>query len=333
MFEKVAHNFSLNLNDSRLLKYIKLYLNTDDFDDEKRKEFGLNVSQFTACSFKDRQCDTHKELKRLWMYENGNCWQFNSPAVNSSLKETYNGVEFGLDLTIRLENQNKFISKETYSQGLIVYIHNHSFSPLRTEKAEIFVETGKKTFIGIKRIFNYKMPSPYSECIDLTNYKSDLYDYIKSNRTYRQADCLRMCRQKIYINKCKCNLLTGDFNYLNPSLKTCNVMDSDCIENLYSNHSREECEKNSCPLECDSIEYDLKVSSLVLPQKQTIARLVVYYHSLEYTFIKESAQTTQIELFANIGGTLGLFISASIFTLFEIIEVLILVLQALFGPL
>ena len=58
--------------------------------------------------------------------------------------------------------------------------------------------------------------------------------------------------------------------------------------------------------------------------------LIVFYPALEYTFIRESPQMTELGLFADIGGTLGLFISASIFTLFEIIEILVLVLKVLF---
>ena len=56
------------------------------------------------------------------------------------------------------------------------------------------------------------------------------------------------------------------------------------------------------------------------------ASINVFYTSLEYTVIAETPQTT---LFTQLGGSLGMFISFSVFTLFEAIEIIILILYAL----
>ena len=122
------------------------------------------------------------------------------------------------------------------------------------------------------------------------------------------------------------------------SVKYCsNLSELACTDNLYFIHDREECEKSSCPLECTSVDYDLSVSSLVysnsLSEKNSdfssTVHLIVYYSTLEYTFINETPQTTELGLFASIGGTLGIFISLSLFTVFEFVEILILVIHAL----
>jgi len=60
--------------------------------------------------------------------------------------------------------------------------------------------------------------------------------------------------------------------------------------------------------------------------------LRVFYPSLEYTEITETPQTTIFDLFTQIGGSLGLFISFNVFTLFELAEILILILHALLKP-
>jgi hypothetical protein len=130
----------------------------------------------------------------------------------------------------------------------------------------------------------------------------------------------------------------NDYLNVNPKAKYCsNLSELACADNLYFIHDREECEKVSCPLECNSVDYDLSVSSLVYSNSlsernsdfSSTVHLIIYYYTLEYTFISESPQTTELGLFASIGGTLGIFISLSLFTVFEIVEILILVINAL----
>ena len=50
----------------------------------------------------------------------------------------------------------------------------------------------------------------------------------------------------------------------------------------------------------------------------------IYYPSLQYTLITEKEKTSIADLFSQMGGALGLFVSFSIFTLFEFMELLIL---------
>ena len=57
--------------------------------------------------------------------------------------------------------------------------------------------------------------------------------------------------------------------------------------------------------------------------------LWIYYPSLDYTLITESPKTTVTELFTQIGGSLGLFVSFSVFTIFEFIEIFLLIMHSL----
>ena len=339
MFENVAQQNGIRPNDTNIWKYAKLFSQNPLHDKEKKKSFGLNLSQF-ECKFADNPCDMKTDFEWLWMYNYGNCWQFNSGLgkLTSNLKQTYNGLDLGLDLKVSLHQlENKYISQDGFLQGLIVFVHNNSFSPNGMEKSQRFVKPGEKTFIAVKRTFTHKKPSPYSQCIDLSGFSSDLYDLITSNRTYRQLDCFKLCRQKLYIQKCGCNIF-NDYLNVDSNVKYCsNLSELACTDNLYFIHDREECEKVSCPLECNSVDYDLSVSSLVysnsLNEKNSdfssTVHLIIYYSTLEYTFINESPQTTELGLFASIGGTLGIFISLSLFTVFEFVEILILVIHAL----
>jgi formate hydrogenlyase subunit 3/multisubunit Na+/H+ antiporter MnhD subunit len=63
--------------------------------------------------------------------------------------------------------------------------------------------------------------------------------------------------------------------------------------------------------------------------KSTSASFTVYYPSLQYEQISESPKTQIIDLFTQVGGALGMFVSFSIFTLFEFMEIFLLILKDL----
>jgi len=95
------------------------------------------------------------------------------------------------------------------------------------------------------------------------------------------------------------------------------------------------CVSQQCPLECDSVHYALKNSvgstrsQPYLEGAQQFTSMVVYYSSLEYTQITETPQTTLVNLLSQVGGSLGMFVSFSVFTLFEVIEGFVLLVFAL----
>ena len=112
--------------------------------------------------------------------------------------------------------------------------------------------------------------------------------------------------------------------------------------NLFKKSNVDDSCSTLCPLECDSVEYNLLVSSANYPsfssylvygkyfenmtfeelQKKSIA-ISIFYSDLSYIYIGESVKTLVIDLFSNIGGTLGLFVGVSMLSLIEIVEILI----------
>jgi len=72
-----------------------------------------------------------------------------------------------------------------------------------------------------------------------------------------------------------------------------------------------------------SLRKDFETTSLTDEKaRRSFAILNVYYDSLTYTELTESPQMDIIALLASIGGNLGLFLGVSIFSLFEVIQVL-----------
>ena len=206
-----------------------------------------------------------------------------------------------------------------------VFVHNRTLRP-RFLSEGINAKTGDLTNIVIKRTFVENTPSPYTQCSDLTYYSSELYDHIiKSKRTYRQKDCFDLCRQKNIISKCNC-FFTG-YDNLNSNVRPClNTTDIGCYR--YVNIDAVTCASDFCPLECNSIEYDLSVSSLI-SWDQSLVEIRVYYPQLEYTLLQVTPAMTLSSLIANLGGIMGLIVSLSFFSLLEIVELFVLILQSL----
>ena len=152
------------------------------------------------------------------------------------------GKDFGVTLAwFPVINLNKFVT--TGARGLVVFVHNTTFKP----NEGVFIEAGKMTYISVKRKIKQKYPSPYSDCIDLNTYKSDLFDYIKkSNKSYRRKDCIELCIQKKIIDECKCYFTAYDD--MKTDARPClSLSDLGCLEESYDNFTLETYQRNSVP--------------------------------------------------------------------------------------
>jgi hypothetical protein len=298
------------------------------------------IGSQVLCTFDDEMCSS-ADFKPYFDVNLGNCVQFNS-GDGVKLKESVrSGSKNGFYIQYMLnENLNKFSS--IYSEGLKVFIHNNSLPP--SEASSVIVQPSKSSLVSIERTFIHKQAYPYSECIDLAKFSSEFYKIlIRSNRVYRQEDCFYLCLQKRIIQNCGCY----DLNYLkidgsSPCLDKEEHLCTVNQYNLFKKSNVDDSCSTLCPLECDSVEYNLLVSSANYPsfssylvygkyfenmtfeelQKKSIA-ISIFYSDLSYIYIGESVKTLVIDLFSNIGGTLGLFVGVSMLSLIEIVEILI----------
>jgi hypothetical protein len=244
---------------------------------------------------------------------------------------------------------------------LRIYIHNQSVSPISSES--INVRVGQETTVTIKKTFSHRTPYPYSSCIDLTTFKSELYTATineKSSKEYRQIDCFNLCLQRMIIKNCNC--FHPRFNRLSSSNPCHSLADLECIgqqENEFKDEKLNECLKE-CPLECMKQTFDLQVSSLDYPTVEDYELLKkdedyfkgveksvgdnitsfddyrshfllinIFYPYLQYTEITEMPKTSIIELISNMGGSMGIFLGFTLFSLFEVSEVLCLIVYKL----
>lgn len=316
-------------------------LNAFSFENaEFQKSLGLNLTEvFLNCHYNDIECNLD-EFE--WEYDRylGNCYTFNSGSGKSLYKTSITGPDNGFRLELLLKpSENKYSTK--YSEGLIVFVHNSTIDAQLSPNIKI--KSSESTDIMVSRTFVSKQPYPYSDCQDLDNLNSELYKYIiKSNKTYIQTDCFDLYYQKKVIEVCNC------YNNEYPKLKNVsyclNENQTRCQIDIYDMYRREindEC-KSLCPLECNSIIYDFTISSSSYPNKflydvfsekgyisnityeefkSRAIELNVYYNSLTYAKLSESPKTSIVDLFSNIGGTLGLYVGVSLLSLVELFEI------------
>ena len=326
------------------------------FGDANRRLLGFPVTEIKWCYSRygndlfDESC--YNNLHWIYLYQFGNCYQFNSGLNLSNhaidlVKTTTDSTGFNsfrIKIMPRLENKYMI---SPYADGFMVFIHNKSYLP--TYEDGVYAELGKFSSIRVKRTFTHKVPYPYSDCIDLTTYTSELYDFIvASNRTYRQKDCIDLCKQKRAIDQCGC--FNMRYPNIDPRVRPClNVSENHCvynqIKNIFEAGLLNKCIQEFCPLECDSSFYDLSVSSLEYPSlancialqygsyiqcKRDHIFLEVSYSSLEYTEITQTPKMSGIDLLSQSGGSLSMCVSLSIFSLFEITEVILLLIYVAF---
>ena len=197
-----------------LIPLTQAFMSSPLINDEERRGMGLDLNQI-ECTYNYINCKS--DLHWHWSWEFGNCFQFNSGFNLSDQKidikmSNRNGKDFGLNIKVFLINRNKYFT--SFEDGLVVFVHNSTSRP----NQGVYVEPGKMTSIQVERTFTQKQPRPYSDCIDLKSYSSELYDYMLSlGQSYRQFECFDLCIQKIIIEKCECYF--AGFKSLNTSLR------------------------------------------------------------------------------------------------------------------
>ena len=340
---------------NNLSKAVKSVVSDPKYGDEYRKQLGFNLSKIIRnCVFASRSCNFNSDFHWYYHYDFGNCFQFNSGLNMSNQVVDMKTVSFGSNAAAfsfkigPLSNQNKY--PLTTSRGLKIFVHNQTVLPITYDNS-ISIDSGKDTYIEINRKISSNLPNPYSSCSDSINgYYSEFSNRLKQlNRTYRQNECLGLClMQKPIEDNCGCFYTAlpsfrSSIACTNSTQITCmNEKFQEQLENMKS--LSVECVKNSCSIECDKNTFDSIISQLDFPSNDYFTliqndttesnydidsyqdfyySLNFYYSSTEYTYISQSPQMTLINLLSNMGGSLGMFLGMSVFSLIELLEIII----------
>ena len=181
---------------------------------------------------------------------------------------------------------------------------------------------------------------------------SELFNFTLNTsytQSYRQQDCFDFCLQRVIELNCKCS--HPKYPNLNKTLKHCiSLNDLKCIleQKEHSIHAKDSNCYKDCPMECESITYDVQLSTSEYPtneynnflaknennksklaHKRNQLALNIFYPYNKYTKITEYPKMTLYELFSNVGGSMGIFLGFTIFSLIDFLEVIVKVILAL----
>jgi len=351
--ESMLKNFSDNQINKQGKINLKTYMDYIEFhasslDDSAKSAFGIKKEVFRECSFNMNRCSVTDDFKWFYSRDLGNCFQ-----SNSVKKSNFQGSIHGLSLIVGpLVNTNKKYSTIFSGKGLKLFLKDDANVPNLLDDY-IWANGGKQTKISMKKVVTSNQPKPYTNCHDLNSPESvsDLLNfYTKTSRVYKQHDCLALCFQRFTIEKCKCHIV--GFPVFSESRPCGNWNDFECYSKVQRNFSSNgnsfkfDCVKE-CPLECDSVSFETEISSIDLEpsgefnnvslsqsiigtQVMNYVYLKVYFQDLKYTEISQTVKTSVIDLISNLGGALGIFLGVSVFSLFEIVEVVVQVLAVCF---
>jgi hypothetical protein len=326
--------------------------NGNSLSNEEKKKLSHDFNNILIeCTFNQKKCDSSVFS---WSYDPlyGNCYTFNSGFNSNETKidlsaSTISDPTYGLQLTLYINVYEELLTSLKYGLGALIRIGNSSYLT-DYGSGGVFIIPGLNTYLSVRREINSILPMPYSNCEVDKTFNSDLYNLIiTSNYAYSQQTCFTQCTQKYFISKYNCSLPFILSLYkvsecsLNVFLKFDLFFDEKFIQKLCL---------PLCPLECNrnlfsnSISFSqlsgsqyaslLKASpNLVgdfinrsidsMTARESVARVNVFYESLSYTSTTESPQMDLVALLASIGGNLGLFLGVSVFSLCELIQVVI----------
>ena len=363
LFPKVTFcNLNMFQTQYAFNNFYSLYFNSRPISENEEKMLGHDLNDILIiCLFNNIKYNSG-DFIWSWDELYGNCFTFNSGFDSNGnridLKTvTLEGPMSGLKLTIYVNVYEKLIiANGVFLEfGVVMRIGNSSYSTFHPYSDGVSVSPGFQTKIVIDREFKSMLPKPYSNCEIVPNTPKylegmDLYNLIsESNYKYTQQLCFVQCYQKYLIQKYNCTI----FWFL--SLYNANICTRDVWDTLWSNESEffdsKFINKNCislCPLECGQTLYETSISSNHLvgnedyirrkpnlitdfinrtldtkATRESIVFVNIYYDSISYTQTIESPQTDGIKLFSDIGGNLGFYLGLSVFSFFEIIEVMV----------
>ena len=297
-----------------------------------------------------------------WIYriDWGNCLRFNSGKNRTNhtvpIKKIFKeGAYSSLYLEIFLPERER-IREYLYKRGIRIFLENSS--NLHSVYSDgIDIKPGTFTEISMKKKIIDRLPYPYSNCQNEFPSEWPESEILKEKGIlYREKDCSYICMQKEIIKTCSCYDLW--YENFDASLEPCmNKTQTDCANNIFDKvyqfgHS-EDC-LSVCLPECYSVVYETSLTAADYPPrnyyeeslkekpiikdlfgreqiknysfellKERVISLKIYFNDLYYTKFSEKEKVNLVDLIANIGGTLGLFLGVSVLSFVEVFELMV----------
>ncbi|XP_019647387.1 PREDICTED: acid-sensing ion channel 5-like [Branchiostoma belcheri] len=289
--------------------------------------FVLDETTLQDCRWRGKRCYADNFTHAFTSY--GNCWTFNSND-DKILRQTIPGSGNGLYLVIDVQ-QEQYTEKPPSGNsdaGLKFLVHPLA-EPPKIDSQGTAVQPGTHAYASIQNILYKNEIPPWGTC-DPT-WRLDNYD------TYTKTGCLLECRAEWVKKDCGCRTVSmpGNATYCSPTQLT------QCVKTVVGKlaDGRYPCE---CPTPCVANTFPTTVSYAAWPSisaqdyytnlfnhtaeylQRNFVVMDLYYAQLNYQEVIQTRQYTVGSFLGDFGGQLGLFLGASVITIAEFIEYIVM---------
>ncbi|CAI2356309.1 unnamed protein product [Caenorhabditis sp. 36 PRJEB53466] len=306
--------------------------------DKQRIALSQSKHEFIEmCSFNGKECDIDEDFRLHVDPEFGNCFTFNYD-VNNNYTSSRAGPMYGIRVLLFVNTSDYMSTSE--SSGVRLAIHPPTEWPF-PDTFGYSAPVGFASSFGIKKKVMQRLPAPYGDCVETKKVTDG--NYIYSGYDYQPEGCHRSCFQNGLIDDCSC----GDPRFPVPEgYRHCSAFNATaraCLErNIGSvgdfHHITEKMDKCVCKQSCEEIIHEVTFSCSKWPSGATdlgdcegmteseceqyyrlnAAMIEVFYEQLNYELLQESEAYGLVNLIADFGGHLGLWLGFSVITVMEV---------------
>ncbi|GMT33851.1 hypothetical protein PFISCL1PPCAC_25148, partial [Pristionchus fissidentatus] len=297
------------------------------------------------CSFNGKECDIENDFKLHVDPEFGNCYTFNYDVTNNYTSSRA-GPMYGIRVLLFVNTSDYMSTSE--SSGVRLAIHpatQHPFPDTFGYSAPV----GFASSFGIKKQKIERLAG-YGDCEE--DIQVQAADFIYEGYEYNPEGCHRSCFQNRMIKDCSC----GDPRFpVAKMYKHCSAFNATarkCLESKIGStgdfhHMTDHMDTCVCKHSCKEVVYSMTFSTSKWPSGATdlgdcdgmtesecedfyrmnAAMVEVFYEQLNYELLQESEAYGIVNLIADFGGHLGLWMGFSVITIVEVIALILDVVQ------
>uniref|UniRef100_A0A915Q088 Uncharacterized protein n=1 Tax=Setaria digitata TaxID=48799 RepID=A0A915Q088_9BILA len=289
------------------------------------------------CSFNGKECDIDVDFKLHVDPEFGNCYTFNWD-VNKNHTSSKAGPMYGIRLLLFVNTSDYMATSE--AAGVRLAVHSQTDFPF-PDTFGYSAPVGFASSFGLKKHIVQRLSAPYGDCQWEKKMNSSIYIY--GDYDYNPEGCHRSCFQNALLDKCGC----GDPRFPVPKGKThCSAFNATargCLEQIIGeigdfHHITDNLQDCKCKQSCEHEIYSITFSASKWPSgasdlgncdpnmgekecekfySENAALVEVFYEQLNYELLKESEAYGLVNLLADVGGHLGLWMGFSVITMIE----------------
>ncbi|GMS93465.1 hypothetical protein PENTCL1PPCAC_15640, partial [Pristionchus entomophagus] len=314
---------------------------------EQRVALSQDKREFIEmCSFNGKECDIEKDFKLHVDPEFGNCYTFNFD-VEKNLSSSRAGPMYGIRVLLFVNTSDYMSTSE--ASGVRLAIHPATQYPF-PDTFGYSAPVGFASSFGIKKQRIERLAG-YGDCMQDTHHSAERSIY--EGYEYNPEGCHRSCFQNRMFEDCDC----GDPRFPVPSNRRhCSAFNATarkCLESKIGStgdfhHMTAGMDDCECKHACSEITYSMTFSTSKWPSgasdlgdcedmteseckefyQLNAAMVEVYYEQLNYELLQESEAYGFVNLIADFGGHLGLWMGFSVITVVEVLALIIDILQS-----